>query len=60
MGGGNTPARSLMDFARVANMLFAANSESRRRGLHLRTFAVIVINEETGILQVLAWGGWAI
>lgn len=40
-----------MDFASVANRLFASNSESRRRALRLRTYAVIVLTEDCGILQ---------
>ncbi len=41
-----------MDFVGVANRLFASNNASRRRGLKLRTYAVIVLTEDCGILQV--------
>lgn len=42
----------LMDFANLANRLFAADSSGRRRGLRLRTYAVNVLSEDCGILQV--------
>ncbi|KAL6746420.1 kinase-like domain-containing protein [Haematococcus lacustris] len=41
----------LMDFAGVANNLFASTAAARRRGLRLRTYYVIVLTEDCGILQ---------
>lgn len=41
-----------MDFVGVANSLFAAATPFRRRSLKLRTYAVVVLAEDCGILQV--------
>ncbi|KAF5827558.1 kinase-like domain-containing protein [Dunaliella salina] len=41
----------LMDFVGVANSLFAAAVAFRRRSLKLRTYSVIVLAEDCGILQ---------
>ncbi|KAI0322491.1 hypothetical protein OF83DRAFT_1093546 [Amylostereum chailletii] len=41
----------LMDFNGVINKLLKAGSESRRRQLHIRTYAVITLNEECGFIQ---------
>lgn len=35
----------------VVNSIFRHEAESRRRNMRLRTFAVICINEECGILE---------
>ncbi|GFR46172.1 hypothetical protein Agub_g7700, partial [Astrephomene gubernaculifera] len=41
----------LMDFAGLLNALFLGHDASRRRGLRLRTYAVVVLTEDCGILQ---------
>lgn len=41
----------LMDFAGVCNSLFAREAPSRRRNLYLRTYAVLPLTEDCGILQ---------
>lgn len=41
-----------MDFVGVANSLFASAVAFRRRSLKLRTYSVIVLAEDCGILQV--------
>jgi serine/threonine-protein kinase ATR len=41
----------LMDFNALINQIFKANSESRRRQLHVRTYAIVPLNEDSGILQ---------
>ncbi|KAJ7156082.1 hypothetical protein C8R43DRAFT_884346 [Mycena crocata] len=41
----------LMDFNAIINKLLKANSESRRRQLHIRTYAVVTLNEECGFIQ---------
>ncbi|THH16411.1 hypothetical protein EW146_g4222 [Bondarzewia mesenterica] len=41
----------LMDFDAIINKLLKANSESRRRKLHIRTYGVITLNEECGFIQ---------
>ena len=41
-----------MDFAAVTNTLLAGGAGSRRRGLKLRTYYVVVLTEDCGILQV--------
>ncbi|KAJ6486408.1 hypothetical protein C8R47DRAFT_1216527 [Mycena vitilis] len=41
----------LMDFNDLINKLLKANSESRRRQLHIRTYGVVTLNEECGFIQ---------
>ncbi|TRM67831.1 hypothetical protein BD626DRAFT_449908 [Schizophyllum amplum] len=41
----------LMDLFSIINKLFKANSESRRRQLHIRTYGVVTLNEECGFIQ---------
>ncbi|KIK53267.1 hypothetical protein GYMLUDRAFT_77511 [Collybiopsis luxurians FD-317 M1] len=41
----------LMDFNSIINKLLKANSESRRRQLHIRTYGVVTLNEECGFIQ---------
>ncbi|KAJ7799470.1 kinase-like domain-containing protein [Mycena leptocephala] len=41
----------LMDFNAIINKLLKANSESRRRQLHIRTYGVVTLNEECGFIQ---------
>ncbi|KAJ4486427.1 latcripin-1 [Lentinula lateritia] len=41
----------LMDFNAIINKLLIANSESRRRQLHIRTYGVVTLNEECGFIQ---------
>ncbi|KAF9238832.1 hypothetical protein BU15DRAFT_88266 [Melanogaster broomeanus] len=41
----------LMDFNAIINKLLKANSESRRRQLHVRTYGVVTLNEECGFIQ---------
>ncbi|KAF8622078.1 hypothetical protein AX15_007222 [Amanita polypyramis BW_CC] len=41
----------IMDFNSIINKLLKANSESRRRQLHIRTYGVITLNEECGFIQ---------
>ncbi|KAG8852841.1 serine/threonine-protein kinase M1 [Serendipita sp. 411] len=41
----------LMDFNAVVNKLLRANSESRRRQLHIRTYSVVPLNEECGLIE---------
>ncbi|PNW78179.1 hypothetical protein CHLRE_10g467200v5 [Chlamydomonas reinhardtii] len=41
----------LMDFAGLLNALFASDAASRRRGLRIRTYAVVALTEDCGILQ---------
>ncbi|KXZ54940.1 hypothetical protein GPECTOR_3g11 [Gonium pectorale] len=41
----------LMDFASMLNALFGGDAASRRRGLRLRTYAVVALTEDCGILQ---------
>lgn len=40
-----------MDFAGVLNALMARNPASRRRNIALRTYAVLPLTEDCGILQ---------
>ncbi len=40
-----------MDFAGLLNALFAGDAASRRRGLRIRTYAVVALTEDCGILQ---------
>ena len=41
----------LMEFASVLNQLFAKAPQSRRRGLYLRTFAVVPLTEDCGMIE---------
>ncbi|CAE6451648.1 unnamed protein product [Rhizoctonia solani] len=41
----------LMDFNSMINKLLKKNAESRRRQLHIRTYAVVILNEECGFLE---------
>ncbi|EJD53664.1 hypothetical protein AURDEDRAFT_53550 [Auricularia subglabra TFB-10046 SS5] len=41
----------LMDFNTIINKLLKTKSESRRRQLHIRTYSVVTLNEECGLLQ---------
>ncbi|RDB19974.1 Serine/threonine-protein kinase atr [Hypsizygus marmoreus] len=41
----------LMDFNAIINKFLKANSESRRRQLHIRTYGVVTLNEECGFIQ---------
>lgn len=40
-----------MDFAGMLNALFNGGAASRRRGLRLRTYAVIPLSDDCGVLQ---------
>ena len=39
------------DFNDVVNRLLDADDEARRRKLHLRTFAVVILDEECGLME---------
>lgn len=41
----------MMEFCTVINRLLKKNSESRRRNLRLRTFAVLPLTEESGLIE---------
>ncbi|KAG8747053.1 serine/threonine-protein kinase M1 [Ceratobasidium sp. 414] len=41
----------LMDLNSMINKLLKKNAESRRRQLHIRTYAVVILNEECGFLE---------
>ncbi|KAI0068558.1 hypothetical protein BV25DRAFT_1792048 [Artomyces pyxidatus] len=41
----------LMDFNAIINKLLKANSDSRRRQLHIITYGVVTLNEECGFIQ---------
>ncbi|KAG0703892.1 hypothetical protein DFH29DRAFT_981716 [Suillus ampliporus] len=41
----------LMDFNGIINKLLKTNSESRRRQLRIRTYGVVALNEECGVIQ---------
>jgi len=41
----------MMEFNTAVNRLFQADAEGRRRNLRLRTYAVVCLNEECGILE---------
>ncbi|KAG9127763.1 serine/threonine-protein kinase M1 [Ceratobasidium sp. 392] len=41
----------LMDLNSMINKLLKRNAESRRRQLHIRTYAVVILNEECGFLE---------
>ncbi|KAF4575250.1 serine/threonine-protein kinase M1 [Pleurotus pulmonarius] len=41
----------IMDLNTVVNKLLSSNSDSRRRQLHIRTYAAIPLNDECGLIQ---------
>ncbi|KAG9097745.1 serine/threonine-protein kinase M1 [Ceratobasidium sp. 370] len=41
----------VMDLNSMINKLLKKNAESRRRQLHIRTYAVVILNEECGFLE---------
>ncbi|KAJ1964146.1 hypothetical protein GGI12_001602, partial [Dipsacomyces acuminosporus] len=41
----------LMEFNSMINKLLGANSQTQKRGLHIRTYAVVPLNEECGLIQ---------
>ncbi|KAL9937728.1 hypothetical protein V8E36_003273 [Tilletia maclaganii] len=41
----------LMEFDSMINKFLQANAESRRRRLHIRTYAVVTLNEECGFIE---------
>ncbi|WFD02134.1 non-specific serine/threonine protein kinase [Malassezia obtusa] len=41
----------LMEFDAMINKLLQARSESRRRRLYIRTYAVLILNEECGLIE---------
>ena len=41
----------LMEFDSMINKLLQSNSDSRRRRLYIRTYAVIILNEECGLIE---------
>ncbi|KAI8321166.1 hypothetical protein GQ54DRAFT_262327 [Martensiomyces pterosporus] len=41
----------LMEFNSMINQLLSANSQTHKRGLHIRTYAVVPLNEECGLIQ---------
>ncbi|KAG1752448.1 uncharacterized protein EDB91DRAFT_1243215 [Suillus paluster] len=41
----------LMDFNGIINKLLKTNSESRRRQLRIRTYGVVALNEDCGVIQ---------
>ncbi|KAK1226693.1 hypothetical protein PQX77_010337 [Marasmius sp. AFHP31] len=41
----------LMDLNSIINKLLKGNPESRRRQLHIRTYGVVTLNEECGLIQ---------
>ncbi|KXN89480.1 Protein kinase rad3 [Leucoagaricus sp. SymC.cos] len=41
----------LMELNSIINKLLKANSESRKRQLHIRTYGVVTLNEECGFIQ---------
>ncbi|KAI9068446.1 hypothetical protein FKP32DRAFT_1561636 [Trametes sanguinea] len=41
----------LMDFNAILNKLLKSDSDSRRRQLHIRTYGVVSLNEEAGLIQ---------
>ncbi|KAF8338841.1 uncharacterized protein EI90DRAFT_2908515 [Cantharellus anzutake] len=41
----------LMDFNSMINKMLKINSESRKRQLHIRTYGVIPLNEECGLIE---------
>ncbi|KAF7789400.1 hypothetical protein EIP86_000344 [Pleurotus ostreatoroseus] len=41
----------LMDFDAILNKLLKSDSEARRRRLHIRTYGVVPLNEESGLIE---------
>ncbi|PWN50671.1 hypothetical protein IE53DRAFT_394976 [Violaceomyces palustris] len=41
----------LMEFDSMINKLLQSNSESRKRSLYVRTYAVLILNEECGLIE---------
>ncbi|KAJ1900629.1 hypothetical protein LPJ66_001349 [Kickxella alabastrina] len=41
----------LMEFNSMINKLLSAGTETHKRGLHIRTYAVVPLNEECGLIQ---------
>ncbi|KAJ2774200.1 hypothetical protein IWQ56_000677, partial [Coemansia nantahalensis] len=41
----------LMEFNSMINQLLAADSQTQQRGLHIRTYAVVPLNEECGLIE---------
>ncbi|KAJ2787520.1 hypothetical protein GGI15_000651 [Coemansia interrupta] len=44
----------LMEFNSMINRLLSTNSETNKRGLHIRTYAVVPLNEDCGLIQWIA------
>ncbi|KAJ2724502.1 hypothetical protein GGI07_001933 [Coemansia sp. Benny D115] len=44
----------LMEFNSMINRLLNSDSETQKRGLHIRTYAVVPLNEECGLIQWIA------
>ncbi|KAJ2697835.1 hypothetical protein FB645_005817 [Coemansia sp. IMI 203386] len=44
----------LMEFNSMINRLLNSNAETHKRGLHIRTYAVVPLNEECGLIQWIA------
>lgn len=40
-----------MDFDAMINKLLQANADSRRRKLYIRTYGVVTLNEECGLIE---------
>ncbi|XP_065566835.1 LOW QUALITY PROTEIN: serine/threonine-protein kinase atr-like [Artemia franciscana] len=43
----------VMEFNRVVNRLLRGDTETRRRDLYIRTYSVVALNEETGLVEWL-------
>ncbi|KAJ1736119.1 hypothetical protein LPJ61_000169 [Coemansia biformis] len=41
----------LMEFNSMINQLLGADSQTQKRGLHIRTYAVVPLNEECGLIE---------
>ncbi|KAJ2347201.1 hypothetical protein GGH91_001926, partial [Coemansia sp. RSA 2671] len=41
----------LMEFNSMINHLLRSNAQTQKRGLHIRTYAVVPLNEECGLIQ---------
>ncbi|KAJ2734564.1 hypothetical protein IW152_002221 [Coemansia sp. BCRC 34962] len=41
----------LMEFNSMINHLLRSNTQTQKRGLHIRTYAVVPLNEECGLIQ---------
>ncbi|KAJ2909348.1 hypothetical protein GGI21_001973, partial [Coemansia aciculifera] len=44
----------LMEFNSMINHLLRTNAQTQKRGLHIRTYAVVPLNEECGLIQWVA------